>query len=151
MKILILVLFLTSCGKFQDFVQNNEKGTRKQSDATFDSLKNKFATLVGKKVNVPITFANLEYPKAGVCYIYSDGYREVNVDRKSWDSFSSEQREQLIFHELGHCVLNKGHDNSILDAFCPKSIMRSYMFNLNEIDDCYKPNYDHYIQNLIGG
>ena len=36
---------------------------------------------------------------------------------------NSEELEALIFHELGHCILNREHDNSLLKNGDPKSLM----------------------------
>lgn len=68
-----------------------------------------------------------------------------------WADYNEEQCEALIFHELGHCVMNKSHDDSLMvhNKACPNSIMRSYIFNTYEIDNCYKPEYNHYLENII--
>ena len=49
----------------------------------------------------------------------------VIVDKFYWDSASDLDREFLIFHELGHCALGRGHlDNSDANGDCI-SIMSS--------------------------
>lgn len=36
---------------------------------------------------------------------------------------NSEELEALIFHELGHCILNREHDNRLLQNGDPRSLM----------------------------
>lgn len=37
-------------------------------------------------------------------------YNEITLNKKAWGKLSHENKEELIFHELGHCVLNiQGH------------------------------------------
>ena len=45
-------------------------------------------------------FSNVERP------------RKVIFDRPSWETASVAKRQFLIFHELGHCFLNRGHLDS---------------------------------------
>lgn len=33
----------------------------------------------------------------------------LSTDRECWQSASAEERECLVFHELGHCLLNRDH------------------------------------------
>ena len=47
----------------------------------------------------------------------------VNSNIKCWQN--SRQLETLIFHEMGHCILGRGHDETKLPNGDPKSIMCS--------------------------
>ena len=98
-------------------------------------------------MKVPIVLKRIEQKYAGVCLVYSNGYREIQINSDYWYSYTPEQKEQLVYHELGHCVLNKEHDNTLREN-CPNSIMRSYMFNTYEINECYLPEHNHYMENL---
>ena len=115
----------------------------------------RFETSYGKKVDdVPVNFANdldekLGKGVAGVCWAWTGGQREVEINSNYWSDFTDEQREQLVFHELGHCVLNKSHDDGTDGDNCPSSIMRPQMFSFTEIEDCYLPKYKDYIKNLF--
>lgn len=54
----------------------------------------------------------------------------VIIDRYNWEYFSEEDRQELIDHELGHCVLGRlTHDDSLLPTGAPKSIMNSHHFD----------------------
>jgi SprT-like family len=147
MKIIIILLFLVSCGKVNDMRAMDGELVHK-SEPIFNTLARKFENEFNVAVKVPIIFSTtLERNIAGVCLVYSTGYREIQISRQVWFNQSEEQREQLVYHELGHCVLNKGHDDTTMGE-CPNSIMRSISFNDWEIDNCYIPDYNHYMEDL---
>ena len=50
----------------------------------------------------------------------------INPNIKCW--FTDEEHETLIFHELGHCLLGRAHDDSLL----PNGDLRSLM-NANDL------------------
>ncbi len=58
---------------------------------------------------------------AGLCQ-----EEEVIISRQSWDLRNDAKREELIFHELGHCVLSRTHDNDLLPNDEWQSMMRGY-------------------------
>lgn len=47
----------------------------------------------------------------GQCKSYSDGSKKVVIDAPYWDSATELEREYLVFHELGHCALNRDHND----------------------------------------
>lgn len=70
-----------------------------------------------------IVFSELEGELLDTC---SKGdLPRVSIDRKAWDTLSPTRRKILIYHELGHCLLNKHHT--------PTGIMRSPLLNDNEL------------------
>lgn len=148
MRLILILAFLVGCGKLSDMLNRTDTPTPKTTDSAFSEYVQSFELHFNKKVKVPINFNKLNPQYAGVCYVYSNGYREIEISKTSWDSMNHEQREQVIYHELGHCVLNKGHDDTMLVDSCPKSIMRSVAFSRSEIDDCYVPDFDRYIKEL---
>lgn len=83
------------------------------------------------KVNVPIKF-NMLYDLGestlGVCTIFHGMNKEIFINVKSWQYLSIQEREQLIYHELGHCALDRPHDETILENGMPKSFMYPMMF-----------------------
>lgn len=149
MKYLIMLLLVTGCGKnIEDFIKIGQPKFKKaKTDPIFAPFIQSFQDEFNRKVKVPIVLKTIEQRYAGVCLVYSNGYREIQINKNAWDRYSYEQKEQLIYHELGHCVFNKGHDNTTREN-CPNSIMRSYMFSQYEINECYLPEYEHYMHNL---
>lgn len=150
MKYLIMLLLITGCGKsIEDFIRIDNTNVKKaKTNPIFAPFIQSFEAEFNRKVRVPIVLKTIENKYAGVCLVYSNGYREIRINKNSWDQYSHEQKEQLIYHELGHCVMNKNHDNALLNNHCPNSIMRSYMFNDYEINECYLPEYNHYMDDL---
>jgi len=45
----------------------------------------------------------------GQCKTYSNGSKTVIIDQPYWNQVNELQREYLVFHELGHCILNRDH------------------------------------------
>lgn len=69
---------------------------------------------------------------------YSDDL--IKVRRNVWDRLKPDQREQVIFHEAAHCLLNLRHDES------EPNIMNAGGF-LSK--DFYTNNYDYLIRKLF--
>lgn len=60
---------------------------------------------------------------AGICR-YKLGANEIGIDREVWNRSSEERKQWLIFHELGHCVLDRSHRNDKFENGMWKSLMR---------------------------
>lgn len=58
----------------------------------------------------------------GVCSI-TPWSRTVTLDTEWWLDATPEGREALVFHELGHCVLDRMHDDTVDDMGRPVSVM----------------------------
>ena len=99
------------------------------------------------KYDIPIQFATLDFPKVGMCTIFSSGERQIEIDNNNWHNFLSEEEKlQLVLHELGHCDLNRNHIMSAKDGV-PVSIMYPYVFPLMPeaesyyIDELFNPTF----------
>ena len=73
-----------------------------------------------------IDFSDLKDGVAGLCH-YEKPIR-IEVDKEYWDSLGEQEgtelmREELLFHEMGHGILNRTHTNSVLINDEWKSIM----------------------------
>lgn len=80
---------------------------------------------------VSLYFGELEKPTIGRCRlgIFPNSY--ITIDKNFWETASESGKEQLMYHELGHCVLMLGHDDELIEyqGFqIPASIMNSYFF-----------------------
>ena len=58
---------------------------------------------------------------AGQCRYATD---EITINPNYWYDRNEKGKESLVFHELGHCILERPHDNGILDHGECKSIMK---------------------------
>lgn len=102
-------------------------------------------------VHVPIYVSPLpelheNYLFNGVCMPFQKRIilNKKFIQESGQDSFAL---QQLIFHELGHCVLNLDHNDDIMNNNCPKSIMHSRFFGDTE---CYWNNIEYYLKELNG-
>jgi len=77
-------------------------------------------------MNVEGVISNIpERGIAGQCQTYENGNKAIVIDKSYWNRVSDLKREFLVFHELGHCVLDRDHlDDTNTDGSC-FSIMNS--------------------------
>lgn len=61
----------------------------------------------------------------GQCQNNEEGRRRIHIDKAFWVEYDHFGKEFIIFHELGHCYLNRGHDNAIKPGNICESIMQS--------------------------
>lgn len=85
------------------------------------------------------------FPKSsirnGLCYP-AIGVNSLNISIEAWQESN---KEQLIAHELGHCVLGLEHNDLLLQDNCPASIMHPVNISL----DCWNRYKTMYYQELI--
>ncbi|WP_235297079.1 hypothetical protein [Portibacter marinus] len=62
---------------------------------------------------------------AGVCQYGSAIHNNIAIDRDFWNRVGANQREMVVFHELGHCVLLRAHREDQNQSGLCLSIMRS--------------------------
>lgn len=62
---------------------------------------------------------------AGLCSHNPETEKTVILDINFWSKSSDMEREAIIFHELGHCVLERSHNDDALDNGMCESLMRS--------------------------
>lgn len=85
--------------------------------------------------NLTVQFGDLyddEDKTVGQCNYYypplSNINRNVIIDKEYWEAATITTRQQLMYHELGHCLLNLGHDSTFLYGDKPTSIMSPIIF-----------------------
>lgn len=61
----------------------------------------------------------------GQCQTSDMGNKRVVIDGTFWNRYDFYEREFIVFHELGHCILGRDHDDSADSANRCKSIMSS--------------------------
>ena len=148
-KHLWILLIFSSCGKIEgidlDFLKQKPKDANFQfatSNPYFDSYKSQFSQNhyieTGRSIDVSrirINFVeNIETGTStvGLCYSWGSK-REIVIRQSFWNGVSESYRKALIFHELGHCALNRSHkDEKYLGN--PVSIMNSYIISGNYFD-----------------
>lgn len=131
-KVVCLALMLSACGKKEAVV-----------DPELSEYAMRFEREMGVTTEgINMGFGSLKSPSVGLCSI-KNGEVRITIDRAFWDTIGEEQREHLMYHELGHCAMGLDHDNSIMGNNCPKSMMYPYLFV-----NCYLNHRDYYISEL---
>jgi hypothetical protein len=128
-------------------------GPVKQTHPDFIKYINSFETEIGLKVKTPIVYKSIvlseeELKKSrsvGTCYRYANSNKNfIDIEKQYWDAASELLKEQLIFHELGHCELNLEHTEEKINTpfgSIPKSIMFPYIFANQPYYEAYKEYY----------
>lgn len=95
------------------------------------------------------TDETMKYPRVAVCYYYEN---IIKVNKNVWDRLSVSKREQTLFHEMGHCLLNLKHDDANLnimntDGFINEfTYVKNYDYFIRKLfKDCTKPKYEHFV------
>ncbi len=56
---------------------------------------------------------------AGQCTQATGSYNHIIIDPVYWKGYTEMNREALLFHELGHCILDRGHlDDQDENGYC---------------------------------
>lgn len=127
----LLILGLSSCGVplplQSDLMIRGESAVRKFSstDDAFASYISEFEQM-GKTLksdvnfevgDIPVNFGDIENVDfQGVCYTYTDGSKEIIIRKEWWDGHTDDYRKSLIYHELGHCRLNREHLDDTVES-----------------------------------
>lgn len=143
----LLILFLIACSTT---AEQAPRYSYKYVDKRAIKYVKRFEKFAGFKIPfVRIAFVQsfgIKHEKKktiGLCtkidmQIYLPGYK--------WDDMTDLEKEELVFHEIGHCVLGRGHnEHKIKDSKCPYSIMWPKQIG----DKCYKRYRKHYIKELL--
>lgn len=113
-------------------------------DETFSPYIQRFETEIGVSADgISMQFGNLEKDYVGVCSI-SWVEKSVTIDKTFWEQSNESQKEELIYHELGHCAMGLEHDEGLRPVSnCPKSIMYPEM-----LGGCYPAFVEYYKEEL---
>lgn len=148
-----VVISLTACGgrSGSNLFDNNSRDPRSIHgiDGSFVEQITLFESIYGASIgDVSIGFSKIERPAIAICSRWSNGYRQITVDPDYWNIADNMEKISLMFHELGHCVLNREHVNSLyyyngehISGYVPVSFMYPYNIfhqeNFNELKDYY--------------
>ena len=144
MKYIYIVFLLVGCAEHYEIDHRITPSDFKEFIELFESITNTY-------VNVRVVFGELGDKIYGKCYYYSfgDPYNYIEINKNHWDLYSYETREQLILHELGHCVMGLAHNENlgkIGELYNqPLSIMYPYTFGYRYV---YQNNKAYYFNEL---
>lgn len=129
----LFVVLLTACGQPHN---NQDPRSISGQDPAFEGYVNLYVAMKGSQLayDIPIQFGDLQGNTIGLCTRWSNGYRQIVVDKTYWENpyTTDNQRTSLIFHELGHCDLNRDHVELKFTNGWPVSLM--YPMNYGYLD-----------------
>lgn len=134
---LVLILATMGCAK-----------QKRSVDAEVESYVQSFEKIWGNTISFRVEMADIDKKWAGVCYSYGDGTRLVQLSSTYWPQMGDKAKEETVFHELGHCALNRGHRNDLNAMGQENSIMYYVVFGDNWYYSFFR---DTYIQELFSG
>lgn len=124
LRILILFLVLSYCFKFISY---------KIIDSQLETYYNEFNNLIANNCNhienlngskkIYIGFKDLKEDTAGECLIGREAWT-ILIDKKVFDSFDELDKENLLYHELTHCILLLDHTKDV------NNYMNPFLINL---------------------
>lgn len=155
MKLLIALMIVMSLPARADtetvYSDSVPDQVRDVADA-FEPIVARFEEEFSVKVRFPVRFYIAKDSSVGQCASWRSGARMVRIDVRRYPPLTDSQKEMVIYHELGHCVLNLEHDAGTttfdnVKGEWPRSIMHPMMFD--EIEALvYKTNRKYYIKEL---
>ncbi len=130
--------FLQVDSQFQDYVSNFEQvsGAEGQSLAISD-LVVQFGTTPSLN-------------ETGVCEWAENETPKITVNQRIWNTLNDYDKQEVIFHELGHCVLRRVHQNSEMMAYNgSQTVPASVMYPYRIPGTIYRDNMVHYHDELF--
>lgn len=85
------------------------------------------------------------YKTVGYCQGKQGDVQKIIINKEFWGMYSEAKRELLMMHELGHCLLNLDHNDSLDAEKQPVTIMNSIIFS----DYQYSDHRDYYLKELF--
>lgn len=104
-------------------------------------------------IDIPAGFADIdEGSVVGYCTEYQQDrtYKEITIDRDYWNAVGEGNRHWLVYHELGHCRLNRDHLDRTDKKGNPISIMVSVIPWNAEALWADKKERRYYVSELCG-
>jgi hypothetical protein len=163
------MLFSTSCSNKIVFKKRYDKIDEEASSYVKEFVfvsRGRIKPAHLKNLTIGFRSFNDEQNVIGTCYPW---IKEIHINKDWWEkNQSSEQRVSLMFHELGHCILNRPHTaeqrgdlwgeieaflmklglikvRGMLPDYCPSSLMHPIQIS----DYCLNEHYQYYLDELF--
>jgi len=112
-------------------------------EARFKELAQLYGTQLPNN-SIAYSFRSFFGSTIGMC-VFSGSKRSVQLSSSAWNNSSDTFKEMLLFHELGHCLLNRDHKNTRHSDGRPESLMASSLFS----QSVYLAHRDEYLKELF--
>ena len=145
--ILTVMIVTTGCGPLVK-IETDDPRSGSGIDPRVTDYVEEFEFYYGREIyNVPISFKHqLRDKKIGLCKQYfRPKVREIILEEKTWQRLNDTQKLVLVFHELGHCVLDLPHVTDKVDGK-PLSIMYP---SVSPVARAWGTNEERYIEELF--
>lgn len=112
-----------------------------------------FEALQGHAIGYPVQVGTLDANTVGLCESWESGERVVTISSDYLPKLNPDQLESTIWHELGHCSLNRVH-TPVFTQFMwslvqyPISVMNPYAFSTDQAYAFVKERA-HYAEELF--
>lgn len=172
LSLLLLLAFATGCGAAADpYTVTAEESRARPVHRALQVYLDEFVRAYGVGMTeIPIAIGPLEKGVAGKCYVPGDKTPSdavadtvfgestqprrrivINQDYFAKHKDNYDAMQNVMFHELGHCILQRGHTSATMEdkdfGEIPRSIMYPSSFGDKEF---YRPNFPHYKAELFG-
>lgn len=126
-----------------------------QIETEFQPFVIEFEQAYNVKVNVGIVFNDSlakDQGISGVCHSYNTNniHNWIEIDTNYWNYSNYYGKQQLIYHELGHCVLGLQHDNRLGTIGIYTNIPLSIMYYRSMGNNIYYSIYNEYYITHLG-
>ncbi len=109
----IAIILSISCTK-ENGGSKIDEGLRPYYDSFLFEAESRNITLPDSVLNINLIFTDINNSNVlGQCNHNPDSPDVVQIDRFYWRTFDEPTREFVVFHELGHCILDRGHKDSV--------------------------------------
>lgn len=127
---LLLVIGLTACVDSSDDFVSTENLIDTELQTFVDNFE---AEAISRGFDIDVEALGIQVELtdidqnnvAGACYYSSEHPGRIEIDAPFYNSMSTLQREFVVFHELGHCVLARDHSEAQFNNGTCQSIMAS--------------------------
>lgn len=128
------------------FILTVAYGSSRNTDIEFKTQIDQYEKTYNRQVNhISIKLVDkLDKDSVIIGLCYPDD-KTIHIKRSFWTGASAISKTNLIFHELGHCDLNRLHDDNEYPDGCPLSLMNTLLIH----DNCYLTHKYELIQELI--
>jgi hypothetical protein len=128
-----------------------------QVDAPFQDFVNNFEQVSGEEGNplrindLIVTFGSTpSLNETGVCEWSENETPRITLNQRIWNTLNDYDRQEVMFHELGHCVLRRIHQNSEMMAYNGTvRVAESIMYPYRISGTIYRDNIVHYHDELF--
>ncbi len=123
-----------------------------QVDAPFQNFVNNFEQ-VSATEGQPLTINDLVIQfgntptlnETGVCEWADNETPKITVNERIWNTLNDYDKQEVIFHELGHCILKRIHQTSEIMAYSNTiQVAESIMYPYRISGTIYRDNMVHY-------